>query len=122
MLLNSQNWIKFAFGLLLGARLVGSAFAGMPAFVSESIYSSNRAKVLAIEPNLAADLVVLEGGLDQGIRLGMLCLVERGTQSIGELIIVESGSNCSAALILELTDNLTIQPGDVVRIKTFQNS
>jgi hypothetical protein len=52
----------------------------------------------------------------------MVCLVERGTQFIGELIVIESRSNCSAALILNLTDNLTIQSGDRVRVKTFQNS
>ncbi len=75
-----------------------------------------------VDSNLAADLVILDGGLEQGLRLGMVCRVERGEQSIGELIIIESGSNCSAALILNLTDNLTIQSGDNVRINTLKNS
>lgn len=120
---NAQNLIRLICGLLFGVLApVNLACANVPAFVSESIYSSNRAKVSIVDTNLAADLIILDGGLEQGLRLGMVCCVERGSQSIGELIIIESESNCSAALILNLTDNLIIQSGDRVRIKTLQNS
>lgn len=97
-------------------------FAEAPSFVNESIYSSNAATVSTVVPSLAADLVILEGGLEQGIRLGMVCRVTRGRQSIGELIIIESRRTRSAGLILALVDNSTIQAGDIARIKTIQNS
>ncbi len=121
--LKAHSLIKLTCILLFVVKITGSHLcAEIPAFVDESIYSSNKAKVSSIHSNLMADLVILDGGLEQGLRLGMVCLVERGVQLIGELIIIESGSNCSAALILNLTENSIIQSGDDVRIKTFQNS
>ena len=123
MAINAQNLIRLACGLLFGVLAsVSLVCAEVPAFVSESIYGSNKVTVSIVDPNLAADLVILNGGLEQGLRLGMVCLVERGMQSVGELVIIESRSNCSAALILDLIDDLTIQSGDNVRIKTLQNS
>lgn len=120
----AHKLLKIAFCMLLGLQFaVLPVWAGVPDFINGSIYSSNKAKVSTIEPTLAADLVILEGGLDHGLRLGMACLLERGVESIGELIIIEAKSNCSAALITELKDGFVIQPGDNVRIKTtFQNS
>tara|TARA_B100001971_G_C18267280_1_gene594503 strand:- start:10477 stop:10791 length:315 start_codon:yes stop_codon:yes gene_type:complete len=96
--------------------------AGVPAFVKESIYSPNAAAVAEVVPTLAADVVILDGGLEQGIRLGMVCRITRGLQSIGELIIIESRSDHSAGLILDLVKDSTIQAGDIARIKTLQNS
>ena len=108
---------------LFGAMFVGSAVHGeAPAFVKESLYSPNAAIVAKVTPMLAADVVILDGGLEQGIRLGMVCRVTRGLQSVGELIIIESRSDQSAGLILELVKDSTIQAGDIARIKTIQNS
>jgi hypothetical protein len=113
----------FAALFLLGAMLLGSAAHGeVPAFVKESLYSPNAAPVAEVVPTLAADVVILDGGLEQGIRLGMVCRVTRGTNSIGELIIIESRSDRSAGLILELVKDSTIQAGDIARIKTIQTS
>jgi hypothetical protein len=94
----------------------------VPAFAHESLHSPNAAVVTKIMPTLAADVVLLEGGLAQGIRLGMVCRVMRGSRSIGELIIIESRSDRSAGLILELVEDSTIQAGDIARIKTLQTS
>ena len=108
---------------LFGTIFAGSAVDGeVPAFVKESLYSPNAATVAKVTPMLAADVVILDGGLEQGIRLGMVCLVTRGLQSVGELIIIESRSDQSAGLILELVKDSTIQAGDIARIKTIQNS
>lgn len=108
---------------LFGTMFAGSAVHGeVPAFVKESLYSPNAATVAKVAPTLAADVVILDGGLEQGIRLGMVCRVTRGLQSIGELIIIESRSDQSAGLILELVKDSTIQAGDIARIKTIQNS
>ena len=109
--------------LLFGAMFAGSAVHGeAPAFVKESLYSPNAATVAKVTPMLSADVVILDGGLEQGIRLGMVCRVTRGLQSVGELIIIESRSDQSAGLILELVKDFTIQAGDIARIKTIQNS
>ena len=109
--------------LLFGTMFAGSAVQGeVPAFVKESLYSPNAATVAKVTPMLAADVVILDGGLEQGIRLGMVCRVTRGLQSVGELIIIESRSDQSAGLILELVKDSTIQAGDIARIKTIQNS
>jgi hypothetical protein len=103
--------------------LAGSAVNGeVPAFVKESIYSPNAAPVAEVVATLAADVVIIDGGLKQGLRLGMVCRVTRGLTSIGELIIIESRSDRSAGLILELVKDSTIQAGDIARIKTLQNS
>ena len=108
---------------LFGTMFAGSAVHGeVPAFVKESLYSPNAATVAKVTPMLAADVVILDGGLEQGIRLGMVCRVTRGLQSVGELIIIESRSDQSAGLILELVKDSTIQAGDIARIKTIQNS
>ena len=108
---------------LLGTMFAGSVVHGeVPVFVKESLYSPNAATVAKVTPMLAADVVILDGGLEQGIRLGMVCRVTRGLQSVGELIIIESRSDQSAGLILELVKDSTIQAGDIARIKTIQNS
>ena len=108
---------------LSGTIFAGSAVHGeVPAFVKESLYSPNAATVAKVTPMLAADVVILDGGLEQGIRLGMVCRVTRGLQSVGELIIIESRSDQSAGLIIELVKDSTIQAGDIARIKTIQNS
>ena len=122
-LLSAQRYSKLASLFLFGALVAGSAVrAEVPAFVKESIYSPNAATVSTVVPALAADLVILDGGLEQGMRFGMVCRVSRGTLPIGELIIIESRSDRSAALIIELVDDSTIQAGDIARVKTLQNS
>ncbi|HKK17706.1 MAG TPA: hypothetical protein VJ952_03410 [Opitutales bacterium] len=108
---------------LLGAVLVaGFARAEVPGFVKESLYSPNAAPVAEVIPSLAADVVIIDGGLEQGLGLGMVCRVTRGFREVGELIIIESQSDRSAGLILELSEDTFIQAGDIARIKTLQNS
>lgn len=123
---SSRTTRTFAALFLFGAMFAGSAVrAGVPAFVKESLYSPNAAPVAKLVPTLAADVVILDGGLERGLRLGMVCRVTRGLQSqqiIGELIIIESRSDRAAGLILELVKDSTIQAGDIARIKTIQNS
>lgn len=118
-----RTFSTLASSLLFGALLAGSALHGeVPAFVKESLYSPNAASVAEVVPTLAADVVILAGGHEQGIRRGMVCRVSRGLRSIGELVIIESNSDRAAGLILELVDDSTIQAGDIARIQTIQNS
>ena len=58
-----------AVSLLLGASvLVSAARAEVPAFVHGTLYSPNAAVVAEVMPTLAADVVILAGGLEQGLR------------------------------------------------------
>lgn len=108
---------------LFGIMLLGSVLrAEVPAFVSEPFYTPNAAPVAEVVSMDAADVVFLDGGLQEGLRLGMVCRVLRGDRSIGELIIIESQADRAAGLILNLVADSTIQAGDVARIKTIQNS
>lgn len=114
---------KLASLFLFGTLVAGGVVRGeAPAFVEESLYSPNAAAVAEVVPALAADVVILDGGLEQGLRLGMVCRVTRGLRSVGELIIIESQSDRAAGLILNLVEDSTIQAGDIARIKTIQNS
>lgn len=123
MPISIQRTFKLPSLFLFGAVLaLGALCAGVPNFVKEGLYSPNAAPVAEVIPSLAADIVVLDGGLEQGIRLGMVCRVSRGFKEIGEVIIIKSQSDRSAGLILELSQDSFIQSGDIARIKTLQNS
>ncbi len=118
-----SRFTKLASLLLCGVLVAGSVVcASVPAFVKESLYTPYEAKVASVESSLSADVVLIDGGLEQGIRLGMVCTVSRGFKSVGELIIIESRSDRAAGLILELVDDSIIQAGDTARVKTIQNS
>ena len=117
-----QNVSKLFSVILFGAMVATGARAYVPSFVNESLYSPNVAFVAEVLPSLAADVVILDGGLEQGIRLGVVCRISRGVQQVGELIIIETSADRSAALILDLNDDYLIQVGDLARIKTLQNS
>ena len=111
-------------GLLTAAPLFAvaeeEASHSLPVFIDQTIYSPNYAAVASIIPSQSADIVLLDGGLEQGLRRGMICTVERGLRSIAEVIIIESRIDRTAALILDLTSELSIQSGDIARIKTIQ--
>ena len=122
-LLPISRFAKLAGLLLSGVLATGCVVrAEVPAFVKESLYSPFAAPVASVVPSLAVDVVIIDGGLEQGIRLGMVCTVSRGSRSIGELIIIESRSDRAAGLILKLVDDSIIQAGDIARVKTLQNS
>ena len=110
---------SFLFGFML---LGFVAKADIPSFVKGTLYSAKATLVSEVVPTLSADVVLLEGGLEQGFRLGMVCRVSRGMRSIGELVIIESRSDRAAGLILKLDEGSTIQTGDIAQIKTLQNS
>jgi len=111
--------LAFVFAAALPAAVRG---AELPRFVGEPMHSPNSARVSKVVSSLSADLVILDGGREQGLRLGMVCTVSRGLRTIGELVIIEARSDRSAALILDLAEHRSIQSGDVARIKTFQTS
>ncbi|WP_309399100.1 hypothetical protein [Cerasicoccus maritimus] len=93
-----------------------------PEFASSSIYPSGQAVVFGVTENKAADIVILDDGLDQGFRVGMLCDVLRGEVVVGTIILVAVEADRSAGLIVNLQPGRTIVFGDLARIKTVQFS
>ena len=75
------------------------------------------ASVVADQPTRIADLVMLNGGFDAGLRQGMVCRVTRGTAEIAEVILVELRPTCSAALIVNVAPKQSIRAGDAASIK-----
>ena len=96
--------------------------AAQPAFIAEGLFTPSAAPVAEVLAGEDSDLVVIEGGLLQGLRRGMICRIERGDRTVGEVIIIASREKRAAALILQIARETTIQSGDIARIKTFQNS
>jgi len=95
-----------AFGLLTSA----SGLAAAPT-----------AAVVAVEPTRVADLVMLNGGFDAGLRQGMVCRVTRGATEIAEVLLVELRPACSAALIVSVVSGQSIRAGDVATIKVLKS-
>lgn len=93
-----------------------------PEFAASSIYPSGQAVVFGVTENKAADIVILDDGLDQGFRVGMLCEVMRDESVIGTIILVAVEADRSAGLIVNLQPGRKIVFGDLARIKTVQFS
>jgi hypothetical protein len=92
------------------------------AHVASSILhaASPAATVVAVEPSRVADVILLRGGFDSGLRQGMVCRVTRGPIEIGEVLLVELRAAHSAALILSVVPKQSIRAGDVASIKTLK--
>ena len=91
-----------------------------PRFVGEPLRAPHVAPVREVLSELAADVVILEGGLARGLRTGMVCAVRRDARPIGELLLIESRSARAAALILDLAEGASIRPGDIAKVKTLR--
>lgn len=122
-----QHRFQFSKALIAGLIALATALpciasSEQPAFVAEGLYAPNAAPVAEVLTGEAADLVVIKGGLLQGLRRGMICRIERADRTVGEVLIIASRPHRAAALILQIASETTIQAGDIARIKTFQNS
>jgi hypothetical protein len=78
------------------------------------------ATIIAVQPTRVADLVMLSGGFDAGLRQGMVCRVTRGGAEIAEVLLVGLRPTCSAALILNLALHQSIRAGDLASIKLLK--
>ena len=99
-------WMR---SLLVAALLCG---AGVISLYSNNQDASQQMFVSAIEAGELADLVAISGGLQQGIERGMLLSVFRDGRKIGELLVTRAQSNCSAALITQISPNESLTLGD----------
>ncbi len=108
-------------GLLLAG--AGAARADdAPAYAAGPLHSPGTARVETVGSSLASDYVVLAGGLESGLRTGMVCRVVRGPDEVAEIVIIEARTAAAAALILQLSDNQSIRAGDLARVKTIKKS
>jgi hypothetical protein len=108
-----------------GSRIIRGAWLAalvlvVAGFSIASASASSVASIVAIEPTRVADIVLLQGGFDAGLRQGMVCRVSRGTLEVAEILLVELRPTCSAALILNIAAKQSIRPGDVARIKVLK--
>jgi hypothetical protein len=110
--------------ILRVSRFRGLCAAGLIAFgllVSKSGYAASpAAPVVAVQATRVADLVLLGGGFDAGLRQGMVCRVTRGTTEIAEILLVDLRPTCSSALILGVQPKQSIRAGDVASIKVLK--
>ncbi len=90
-----------------------------PYFVENSIYPTGQTTVFGVAQTPVTDVVILNNGLDQGFRLGMVCQVSRPGQSVADLILVDVRDNRAAGLIINLESGQAIRSGDGVNIKTI---
>ena len=79
------------------------------------------ASVVAVQPTRIADLVMLSGGFDAGLRQGMICRVTRGSAEIAEVLLVDLRPTCSAALIVSVAPKQSIRAGDIASIKVLKS-
>ena len=78
------------------------------------------AAIIAVEPTRVADLVLLRGGFNAGLRQGMVCRVTRGATEIAEILLVELRPSHAAALILGVVPRHSIRPGDIASVKILK--
>ena len=88
---------------------------------SFSVAAGPVASVVAVQPTRIADLVMLSGGFDAGLRQGMVCRVTRGSAEIAEVLLVELRPTCSAALIVSVAPKQSIRAGDIASIKVLKS-
>jgi len=106
--------------LLLTSLLAGTALVygqGQPAWVNQPLAPTGRALVRAVAETQAADLVLLNSGLDSGLRAGMQCAIVRDKRLIASIILIKSQPDRAAALIVELEEGQSIQPGDLATLQ-----
>jgi hypothetical protein len=89
-----------------------------PYWVDESIEPSGHARIARMVEG-KADVVMLDGGLYQGFRTGVVCTVQREGAPVAQLIIVASEEHRAAALITARPNTVIITPGDEVRVSTL---
>ena len=100
--------------LLLGLAAPLSLAASRPVW-AEAQSASRDVTIVAIEAGAAQDLVVLDGGLEQGLRRGMITVAADHAGQKARLLIAEAAADRSVALILALESGRILQPGDTVR-------
>ena len=103
---------------LLAVAVFGAGQVSAAGLVERSVGDARIERIASLP---AADLVVLDGGHEAGLREGMVCTVFRSGQVIGELLLVDLRPRAASALILDLASDRSLQPGDLVSVKTVSS-
>lgn len=91
---------------------------GEPEFAAKPLFASGLARVAGLESGPEFDVMLLDSGLDQGFRAGVLCEVFDSRGVIGEAMILETRIERSVAALLSLKGDRGVDEGDFIRIKT----
>lgn len=90
---------KLTIAILTLAGMVGSAFAD--SMLAESLANTQSTlKIEKIDTSAAADLVLIDGGLRNGLRAGLLCTATTPDNKVGKIMVVDANLTKSAALVL----------------------
>ena len=87
-----------------------------------STHGNSVATVVEVQISGIVDLVLLDTGLDGGVRQGMVCFIYRKSRPVAEVLIVDSRASSSAAVIVKLSTDRTIQFGDSVTFKALKTN
>lgn len=101
--------------LFASLSLVPAGQGSLPEWVDAGAEDIIEAGVLAVEELTDADLVILSGGYETGYRAGMVGYIQRDGKDIAEVLLVEVRPQVMAAIIRDLSDGFSIQPGDTFR-------
>lgn len=104
--MKSIVWIRL---LVLSVLFFGTGAAGL---YSDNGDQTDALVITAIESGELADLIAVNGGLEQGIERGMILSVFHDGKKVGELLVTRSQSNCAVALISEISPNQSLRIGD----------
>lgn len=99
--------------------LLSSAFASGQSVSLIAPRTVAPVSVLAIHDARHADLILLSSGHDAGLRQGMVLRVTRDRQTVADLVIVDLRLQAATALILDLANAQSLQPGDLAKVRTF---
>jgi len=115
------------FSLVIGLGAVSPAWAAdqesiHPAFLDETLFASSACQVEQIAETASTDLVVLDEGMAEGFRRGMMVQVQHGNRLVAEIILVAVSAEHSVGIIVNLAQGQTIKVGDWARVKTFKLS
>ena len=90
--------------------------AGRTVRVGGVIGSSSLTAARVLEVNRSLQMVVLDVGAIQGVRVGMPLIILRGNRMVAELRVVEVRPQISGALIEKVENNVTIKAGDTAQV------
>ena len=121
-----QRWLELLKRLVAGVesnRNVTGEIAAAKQLLAEKSISAIKpsgssslvaARILEVNPKLR--LVVLDVGMQQGVRIGMPLIIFRGDRVITELRVVDVRQKICGAVIENVDNNVTLKAGDTARV------
>lgn len=99
-------------GVFIGA-LLSTGVLCAEGILSETFKDAGEGiTVLAVDKSSSADLIVLKGGLREGLKAGVVCRVKNPDGTSAKIMVAESALTKSVALAI---DGANIVPGSTVK-------